>query len=72
MEYKVVPSDRFNDIIVHLRKTFFCDEPLNKSVKLCKSGEGHLELEQQSLASLQDGLSIMAVTADDQVYIFFI
>lgn len=67
MEYQIVPSHRFNDIIIHLRKTFFCDEPLNKSVQLCKPGEGHLELEQTSLAALQDGLSIMAVTADDQV-----
>lgn len=67
MEFKVIPSDRFNDVIVHLRKSFFCDEPLNKAVQLCKIGEGHLELEHQTLSALQDGLSIMAVTSDDQV-----
>ncbi|XP_046594428.1 arylalkylamine N-acetyltransferase 1 isoform X3 [Neodiprion lecontei] len=57
-----IQEDRFSDVIVHLRKNFFSDEPLNKAVKLCKRGEPHAALERHSLATLQQGFSRMAVT----------
>lgn len=67
MDFVIIPTDRFDDVIVHLRHTFFADEPLNKSVKLCRPGEGHVELEKHSMATLQDGYSVMAVTKDNRV-----
>lgn len=76
MDFVIIPADRFDDVIVHLRHTFFADEPLNKSVKLCRPGEGHVELEKHSMATLQDGYSVMAVTKDNRVtfaiYIFVV
>lgn len=69
MEFRQIPanSERIGDIISHLRDTFFADEPLNKSVKLCGPGEGHIELERHSIKTLRDGLSVMAVTDEDVV-----
>uniref|UniRef100_A0A1B0GQ23 Uncharacterized protein n=1 Tax=Phlebotomus papatasi TaxID=29031 RepID=A0A1B0GQ23_PHLPP len=69
MEFRQIPpnSERIGDIISHLRDTFFADEPLNKSVKLCGPGEGHLELERHSIKTLRDGLSVMAVTDEDVI-----
>lgn len=63
-----IPEERYQDVIVHLRNNFFADEPLNKSLGLCKSGEPHAELEIHSLNTLGDLLSVMAVCRDtDQV-----
>ncbi|XP_046743079.1 arylalkylamine N-acetyltransferase 1 isoform X1 [Diprion similis] len=64
MKVVSIQEDRFSDVIVHLRKNFFADEPLNKAVKLCKRGEPHAALERHSLATLQQGFSRMAVTED--------
>lgn len=70
MEYVIIPPNRYDDVIEHLKHNFFADEPLNASIKLCESGEGHAELEKHSLKTLQDGLSVMAVTSDDEVIYF--
>lgn len=67
MEYKIIEPNRYEDVIEHLKHNFFADEPLNASIKLCQSGEGHAELEKHSLKTLQDGLSVMAVTAEQEV-----
>lgn len=72
MDFVIIPAHRFNDVIVHLRHTFFADEPLNKSVQLCRPGEGHVELEKHSMATLQDGYSVMAVTKDNRVSIYLL
>lgn len=56
-----IPEERYDEVIVHLRKNFFADEPLNKSQGLCKPGEPHAELEAHSLNTLRDQLSVMAV-----------
>lgn len=56
-----VPEECFDEIIQHLRKNFFADEPLNKAVKLCDQGEKHDDLEEHSLQTLKDNLSVMAV-----------
>jgi hypothetical protein len=62
MNYLRITSPHYNNVILHLRKTFFADEPLNKSLSLCQPGQGHLELEEHSIATMKDGLSIMAIT----------
>ena len=67
MEYTKIPSNRYDDVIEHLRQTFFADEPLNKAVELCRPGEGHGELEKHSLITLQDELSVMAVGPGQEV-----
>ncbi|RZF35578.1 hypothetical protein LSTR_LSTR005106 [Laodelphax striatellus] len=59
-----VPEDRYHDVIVHLRHNFFADEPINKSVELCQPGEPHAELEEHSLSTLRDGLSVMALDTE--------
>lgn len=56
-----IPPELYDSVIIHLRNNFFADEPLNKSVGLCKPGEPHAELEEHSLSTLQDGLSIAAI-----------
>lgn len=67
MEIVKITSEHYNDVIQHLRNTFFCDEPLNKSQKLCEHGVGHALTEKYCLKTLSDGLSLMAITADQQV-----
>lgn len=67
MIYQRVTPDRYNDVILHLRQSFFFDEPLNKAVKLCTVGMGNEELENYSIATLEDGLSIMAINDDKEV-----
>lgn len=67
MRFERVTEDRFDEIIQHLRNAFFADEPLNKAVKLCLPGEGHVELERHSLSTLADSLSVMALNADNRV-----
>lgn len=67
MKYITITPDRFDDVIKYLRYTFFADEPLNKALQLCKPGEGHAESEKYSRETLSEGLSVMAVTEDDEV-----
>lgn len=55
MIFQRVTPDRYNDVILHLRRAFFFDEPLNKAVKLCTAGMGNEELENYSIATLEDG-----------------
>jgi hypothetical protein len=55
MNYLRITADYYNDVISHLRKTFFADEPLNKSLSLCQPGQGHKELEEHSMATMKDG-----------------
>lgn len=67
MIFQRVTPDRYNDVILHLRESFFFDEPLNKSVELCTAGTGNEELEKYSIATLEDGLSVMAVNDREEV-----
>lgn len=62
-----IPEERYNDVIEHLRFNFFADEPLNQCVGLCETGRGHSELELHSILTLQDNLSVMAVSRSGQV-----
>ncbi|XP_044728139.1 arylalkylamine N-acetyltransferase 1-like [Chrysoperla carnea] len=61
MEILDIPPERYNDVIIHLRNNFFPDEPLNASMRLCNYGEAHELLENHSMNTLKDGLSVMAV-----------
>uniref|UniRef100_A0A1A9WWX8 aralkylamine N-acetyltransferase n=1 Tax=Glossina brevipalpis TaxID=37001 RepID=A0A1A9WWX8_9MUSC len=67
MEYQVIAVERFDEVIEHLRRNFFADEPLNKAVHLCKRGEGHKYLEEHSLKTLKANLSVMAVSDDNEI-----
>lgn len=67
MIFQRVTPDRYNDVILHLRRSFFYDEPLNKAVELCTAGMGNEELENYSIATLEDGLSMMAISDNGEV-----
>lgn len=68
-KYVKIEPDRYDDVIKYLKFTFFSDEPLNKAIKLCEPGEGHHDLEKHCRKTLEDGLSLMALTDDgDQVH----
>ncbi|XP_034255898.1 dopamine N-acetyltransferase [Thrips palmi] len=58
-----IPEERFDDVIAHLRCSFFADEPLNRSVRLCERGQPHRELEEHARQTLRDNLSEMALDA---------
>nr|CAD7606873.1 unnamed protein product [Timema genevievae] len=64
MEFSLIPEERYEDVIHHLRNNFFADEPLNSAVSLVQPGDPHAELEEHSLNTLKDGLSQMAVHRD--------
>lgn len=67
LEYiKLLPSHH-DAVLEHLRNTFFADEPLNKGTKLCQRGEGHPELEKVVSDTLEDDISIVAVTKEGDV-----
>lgn len=70
MEYVKIRSSHYEAVIEHLKNFFFADEPLNKSVSLCAPGQGHIELEKHSLITLEDGLSVMAITPEQEVRFF--
>ncbi|BFG00366.1 dopamine N-acetyltransferase [Drosophila madeirensis] len=65
MEYKLIGPEHYEDVIDHLRRNFFADEPLNKAAGLCQKGFGNSELEHHSLETLQDQLSLMAVARSE-------
>lgn len=55
-------------VLQHLRMFFFRDEPLNLDVKLLENENSTcLELEEYSVKSIQDGLSVMAIMDDGKV-----
>ncbi|KFB37543.1 AGAP011168-PA-like protein [Anopheles sinensis] len=67
LRMEIITEPWFPEVIQHLRRTFFADEPLNKAVNLCRPGDGHTLLEKHSLSSLRDGISVMAVTASGEI-----
>ncbi|XP_055593344.1 arylalkylamine N-acetyltransferase 1 [Uranotaenia lowii] len=62
-----ITDEYHNDVIEHLRRTFFADEPLNKAVNLTRPGQGHPLLEHHSLSTLHDGVSVMAITNEGEI-----
>lgn len=67
IRFETISSKYYDDVIEHLRQTFFADEPLNKAVHLTRPGQGHPLLEQHSLSTLKDNVSIMAISNDGDV-----
>ncbi|KAK6634032.1 hypothetical protein RUM44_004639 [Polyplax serrata] len=59
--YGSIHPEMYNDVIQHLRYNFFADEPLNKSLHLCKPGQPHDELEEFSLSVLNQGDSFLGI-----------
>ncbi|XP_058803826.1 uncharacterized protein LOC131671440 [Phymastichus coffea] len=62
-----VPPERHQELIEHLRQSFFADEPLNRAVGLCRRGEPHPELERHCLQTLGQSLSCMVVDAQHKI-----
>lgn len=53
---------------MHLRNNFYYDDPLNITVGLClKRGQGHIDLEMETVTALKDGVSIAVRDADNEV-----
>lgn len=67
MKYVTITAERASDVIVHLRNTFFEDEPLNRSLQIADAGVGHAELEKHCAYTMAEGLSVMALSDDDKV-----
>lgn len=67
MDYVKVTEDRYDDVIKYLRYTFFVDEPLNKAMELCKPGERHAESEKYARKTMEEGLSIAAISEENEV-----
>lgn len=69
MKNVIITPERFHDVIVQLRKTFFVDEPLNQSVQITggTADEGHAELEKHCVYTMEEGHSLMALSDDNEV-----
>ncbi|KAH8286759.1 hypothetical protein KR018_005136 [Drosophila ironensis] len=61
MEYKLIGPEHYQQVLEHLRRSFFADEPLNKAAGLCQNGCSNAELEDHCLEALDDRMSLMAV-----------
>lgn len=62
-----VTEERLEEVLDHLRMSFFADEPLNQAVGLCKRGERHVELERHCRHTLEQGYSCMIVDENNKV-----
>lgn len=67
MEYKIIDEDRYQEVLEHLKQHFFADEPLNKATDLCSHVKGQHYMEQQTIKTLRDEMSLMAISSDNQV-----
>lgn len=64
---QTITNKYYDNVIDHLRRTFFADEPLNKAVHLTRPGLGHPLLEHHSLSTLRDDVSVMAITNSGEI-----
>ncbi|KAH8343564.1 hypothetical protein KR059_012546, partial [Drosophila kikkawai] len=67
MEYKLIGPEHHDQVLEHLRRNFFADEPLNKAAGVCQNGSSSAELEEHCVEAMQDGMSLMAVEPQQQV-----
>lgn len=78
MEFLPIPKDRFNDVVVHLQETFFMDEPMCKSLNLYADEKSLHDMELFTIRTLNEGLSVMALSNDNKVrslvilYVYFL
>ncbi|XP_052857303.1 arylalkylamine N-acetyltransferase 1 isoform X1 [Drosophila gunungcola] len=63
MEYKQIEMEDCDQVLEHLRRSFFADEPLNKSAGLCQNGSSCIALEAHCVEAIKDRMSLMAVDA---------
>ncbi|KAF2901478.1 hypothetical protein ILUMI_04703 [Ignelater luminosus] len=67
-EIKDATKEDSENILVFLRKFFFRDEPLNTSIQLIESENAVcMELEEFSLKSLYEGISLIATTTSGKI-----
>lgn len=67
IEYKRLTPKFHDDVMIHLKETFFVDEPLNKAMQICKRGEGHEDLEELVIFTMNEGGSILALSGNGEV-----
>ncbi|XP_063978800.1 arylalkylamine N-acetyltransferase 1-like isoform X2 [Diachasmimorpha longicaudata] len=71
MDYHIrtVTADAKPKVLAFLRRFFFRDEPLNHSIGLIPEGENStcIELEEYSMSSLEQNLSLMAVASSGAI-----
>ncbi|EDV45633.1 dopamine N-acetyltransferase [Drosophila erecta] len=65
MEYKMIGPEHCDQVLEHLRRNFFADEPLNKAAGLCQNGSSCPALEAHCAEAIMDRMSVMAVDARD-------
>ncbi|KRK06081.1 arylalkylamine N-acetyltransferase 1 isoform X2 [Drosophila yakuba] len=66
MEYKMIGPEHCDQVLEHLRRNFFADEPLNKAAGLCQNGSSCAALESHCAEAILDRMSVMAVDAKEQ------
>ncbi|KAH8362137.1 hypothetical protein KR084_004158 [Drosophila pseudotakahashii] len=66
MEFKMIGPEHCDQVLEHLRRSFFADEPLNKAAGLCQNGINCSALEVHCAEAIQDRMSVMAVDAKDE------
>lgn len=67
--FHMITADDTDRVLKFLRRFFFRDEPLNKAIKLIPDGEDStcIELEEYSMSSLVENLSLMAVSSSGAI-----
>ncbi|XP_017048299.1 arylalkylamine N-acetyltransferase 1 isoform X2 [Drosophila ficusphila] len=66
MEYKMIGLEHCDQVLEHLRRNFFADEPLNKAAGLCQNGSSCEALEDHCVEAIKDRMSLMAVDAKEE------
>ncbi|XP_017067647.1 dopamine N-acetyltransferase [Drosophila eugracilis] len=66
MEYKMIGPEHSGQVLEHLRRNFFADEPLNKAAGLCQNGSSCSALEDHCAEAIKDRMSVMAVDVKDE------
>lgn len=67
IDMKYITDDDSDNVILFLRKFFFKDEPLNVNVKLLEKATTCIELEEYSLKSIKDGVSVMVLNESKEI-----
>ncbi|XP_046748934.1 arylalkylamine N-acetyltransferase 1-like isoform X1 [Diprion similis] len=67
--FRIITAEDKENVLKFLRRFFFRDEPLNHSIRLIPDGENStcVELEDYSMSSIDDNLSMMAVSASGEI-----
>lgn len=63
MQFMKISADRYDDVIDHLQRTFFVEEPLSQSV----NRNDYEKIKKYCYDTMTEGLSMMALTEDNEV-----